>query len=206
MLTTLLAMDPVVIGVFAMAALLLNVTPGPDMMFITASGLAGGLRGGCAAALGVAAGVFCHILLAAAGLAALLTQVPMALDVIRFGGAAYLLYIAWRSWNASEPTTVRGRSDVVQAFRRGLLTNLFNPKVALFILAFLPQFTNPEAGPVAHQILWLGSFLVLSAAATGCLLGYFAGLLAARIRRGARLLNRIAAVLFGGLAARLAVG
>ncbi len=201
----LLAMDPVTLATFVGAAFILYLTPGADMMFTIASGVAGGARAGVAAALGISAGVLVHVLLAAAGLAALVAASPVMLDVIRWIGAAYLLWLAYQSWTAPvDLERQQGRSAIWQAASRGFITNMLNPKVGLFVLAFLPQFTDPALGPIGAQIIALGVLLAIGGFITDGLYGIFAGLMAARVRRSAGLLNRISAVIFGGLAARLA--
>lgn len=206
MMQTFLAMDPLVLLAFMGAAMVLYLTPGPDMMFTIASGMAGGPRAGLAAAFGICTGVLVHVGLAAAGLAALIAASPGMLDVIRWAGAAYLAWLAWESWTAPDAQIERrGRAQIWRAARRGFVTNILNPKVGLFVLAFLPQFTDPAIGPVWHQILILGVFLFVGGLVTDGLYGLFAGAMAARVRRSAKLLNRVCAVIFGGLAARLAL-
>ncbi len=206
MLTTFIAMDPMLLATFMGAALILYLTPGADMMFTIASGVAGGPKAGLAAAVGISCGVLVHVCLAALGLAALVAASPVMLDVIRWIGAAYLLWLAWQSWTAKPEATARGgQAHIWQAAKRGFVTNILNPKVGLFVLAFLPQFTDPAVGPIWHQILILGVLLALGGILTDGLFGIFSGIMANRIRRSAGLLNKISAVIFGGLAARLAI-
>ena len=198
--------EPALITGFVIAGLILNITPGADFLYIMSSGLSGGSRIGVAAALGVNLGVVVHILAAAAGLSALLFAHPAAYDLIRICGAAYLAWMAVQVWRRSS-TVARARSfpDVRQAARRGFFINVSNPKTALFIFAFIPQFTDPTIGPIWVQILILGRiFLVNGALFTRCLgagSGYFAAALGAR----AGVLNKISAILLGGLAARLII-
>lgn len=190
---------------FMGAALILYITPGADMMFTLASGLRGGSRSGMAAAAGIGLGVMGHVTIAAAGLAVLLITYPIAYDALRYAGAAYLLWLAWHTWtDTSHAARREGRSDTWRAFRRGFLTNILNPKVGLFVLAFLPQFADPAIGPVWQQILILGTLLALGELATYCVLGGFAGLAAARIQRASGWLGKLSAIVFGGLALRLA--
>lgn len=206
MIATLIALDPVTIAAFMGAALVLYLTPGADMMFTVASGIAGGPRAGLAAAAGISLGVLAHTAIAAAGLAAVLIAYPAAYDAIRYAGAAYLAVLAWQSWrDTGTAADRRGRADVARAFRRGFLTNVLNPKVALFVLAFLPQFTDPAIGPVWQQILWLGLFLAIGGIVTDGAYGLFAGALADRLKRSSATMNKITAILFGGLAARLVI-
>lgn len=200
---TILAMDPWLVLTFLGASVLLYMTPGPDMMFTVASGMAGGPRAGVA---GVSLGVLPHVIAAAAGLAVLVAASPVMLDVIRYAGAAYLAWLAWSSWRADpDAPRRRGRAQMVRAFRRGFLTNILNPKVGLFVLAFLPQFTDPTIGPVWHQILALGALLTVGGFLFKGVYELFAGVMADRIRRSAGVMNKVSAVIFGGLAARLAL-
>ncbi|WP_298905593.1 LysE family translocator [uncultured Aliiroseovarius sp.] len=205
MLETLFLMDPWVIATFIGASILLYLTPGADMMFVIASGIAGGPKSGLAATAGVILGVACQVILAAAGLALLIAASPIALDVIRYAGAIYLTWLAWHSWRSSgAPDTRKGRADLWRAFRRGLVTNLLNPKVILFILAFLPQFVDPEIGPEWQQILILGIIFAIGGFIADGLIGIFAGLAADKVRKSTHTMNKLSAVIFGALAARLA--
>jgi threonine/homoserine/homoserine lactone efflux protein len=198
--------EPALITGFVIAGLILNLTPGVHFLFIMSSGLSGGPRIGVAAALGVNLGVVVNILAAAAGLSALLLAHPAAYDAIRILGAAYLAWMALQAWRSSGVVVrARGNRGVWQAARRGFFINVSNPKTALFIFAFIPQFTDPAVGPIWVQILILGTiFLVNRAFFTLCLgggSGYFVAALGAR----AGVLNKISAILLGGLAARLII-
>ena len=207
MTETLLNMPLAVLVTFALAGVILNLTPGADVMFAIASGLAGGPRTGAAAGLGVGAGGALHVALAAAGLSALIAAAPLALDAIRYAGAAYLLWLAVKSWRAGppEPGTAR-RLAPARAFRQGFLTNALNPKVILFILAFLPQFTDPSRGPVWQQIVLLGAIFAVTGTAITAGYGAGAGWLGAALSRRLGLLNKLAALVFGGLALRMVAG
>lgn len=204
MIETFLAMDPWTMAAFAGAMVVLMITPGPNMMFSIACGLAGGPRAGVAAALGATAGMAVHTGVAAAGLSAVLFASPWAYDALRYGGAAYLLWLAWSSWRAGAELEERlGRRRVARAFTRGLVVNLMNPKVILFMVAFLPQFADPAVGPIWRQIVILGVAVLAITALFDSLYGGLAGYLADRVRRASRLMNRISAIVFGGLAARI---
>ena len=151
-------------------------------------------------------GVLTHVAMAVAGLATLILAYPAAYDAIRWAGVAYLVFLAVQMWRA-DPTieTVRGNAMMWRAFRRGFVTNILNPKVGLFVLAFLPQFTDPANGPIWHQILWLGLMLFVGGFVFDGAYGVFAGYMASQIHRSAGVMNKLAALIFGGLAARLAV-
>lgn len=188
---------------FASAGILLNLTPGADVMFATASGMAGGPRAGMAAGAGVGLGGFWHVGLAALGVAALLAAHPAAMTALRWFGAGYLLYLAWSSWRAGPAATTTASPSLTQAFWRGFVTNALNPKVALFVLAFLPQFTDPARGPVWQQILALGAVFTLTGmmitAGYGALAGIAGQVLTARMG----LMNKLAAGVFALLALRM---
>ncbi|MDZ4136346.1 MAG: LysE family translocator [Paracoccaceae bacterium] len=204
MLEILFALPPERFAAFLAGALVVNFAPGADMVFATACGIAGGPRVGAFAGLGAGTGVLWHVTLAALGVSALIAAHPEALSVIRWIGAGYLLWLAWKSWRASGTLALgRGTPSGAQAFRRGILSNVLNPKPVLFVLAFLPQFVDPASGPVWKQIVALGGVFAFTGTLVtmgyGILAGYAGRALAARM--GA--VNKIAAVLFGGLAARL---
>lgn len=198
--------EPALITGFVIAGLILNITPGADFLYIMSSGLSGVSRIGVAAALGVNLGVVVHILAAAAGLSALLFAHPAAYDLIRICGAAYLAWMAVQVWRRSS-TVARARSfpDVRQAARRGFFINVSNPKTALFIFAFIPQFTDPTIGPIWVQILILGAIFLLNGAVFTLCLGVGSGYFAAALGRRVGVLNKISAILLGGLAARLII-
>ena len=198
--------EPALITGFVIAGLILNITPGADFLYIMSSGLSGGSRIGVAAALGVNLGVVVHILAAAAGLSALLFAHPAAYDLIRICGAAYLAWMAVQVWRRSS-TVARARSfpDVRQAARRGFFINVSNPKTALFIFAFIPQFTDPTIGPIWVQILILGAIFLLNGAVFTLCLGVGSGYFAAALGRRVGVLNKISAILLGGLAASLII-
>jgi threonine/homoserine/homoserine lactone efflux protein len=144
--------------VFVTAMLLLNITPGPDMLYVTARSVGQGRAAGIASALGVGAGCFFHIFAVAFGVAELLRTVPVAYQAIRYAGAAYLIYLGARMLLAKG---VREEGPIVQParldriFLQGAVTNILNPKVALFFLAFLPQFID-QHGSAFRQTVSLG--------------------------------------------------
>jgi len=190
---------------FLSASVALYLTPGADMMFISASGAAGGRRAGVMAGLGVSLGSLSHTVFAVLGVAALIRTSELAYDILRYAGAAYLVYLAIQTWRAPAPETwAPGAADGWRAFKRGVLTNLLNPKVSVFVLAFLPQFADPAAGPVWVQIAILGTIFSLASIPFCCAYGLAGGMFAETLRRAGRTLNRLCAIVFCGLAARLA--
>ncbi|MDB4558650.1 LysE family translocator [Amylibacter sp.] len=200
----LISFDPAVLLAFIGAGLLLNITPGADFVFVSASGISGGPKTGMAAALGVNLGVAVHIILAAAGVSAVLLAYPAAYDAIRYIGAAYLIYLAVQAWRATgDVADGRAAPNLIAAVKRGFLTNVLNPKTALFIFAFIPQFTDPLIGPIWMQILILGVIFLLFGFAFSLSLGVAAGVFSNALRARVKILNKITAILFGGLAAKL---
>ena len=196
------------LAAFIPAGLALNLTPGADMMFTIAQGVRGGKKAAMAANLGIGAGCMVHVLIAALGLAVFLKAHPLAFEVIRWGGVAYLLYLACKSWFASPP--VKGEvaaASPARIFREALLVNLLNPKVALFILAFLPQFIAPSR-PVLPQFLVLGAVFCTGGLLVNGLVGLFSGRIGQWLSGSSRFalaLNRVSAGVFAALALRLAV-
>jgi threonine/homoserine/homoserine lactone efflux protein len=198
--------DPAVISAFIAAGLLLNITPGADFLFISASGISGGPRIGVAAALGVNFGVTLHVLLAAAGVSALLLAYPASYHIIRYAGAAYLAYLAIQAWRSTgDIGTGTAAPSAAIAIKRGFFTNVLNPKTMLFIFAFIPQFTDPAIGPVWMQILILGAIFQFFGFFFAVSLGFAAGKFADALRPHVKILNKITAIVFGGLAAKLVI-
>ncbi len=198
--------DPSFLVAFIVAGLLLNLTPGVDFVLISTTGMRSGTRLGIAAAIGVNLGVWVHILAAVGGVSALLLAYPFAYDAIRYVGAAYLAWMAWQAWNTDEmPVSGPAELSAGAAVRRGFLTNVLNPKTALFIFAFIPQFTDPTIGPISLQLLILGAIFQINGFIFTVLLAVAAGALAPFLKAHFKALNKITAVLLGGLAARLAI-
>ena len=196
---------------FALAGLALNIVPGADMTFVIASAARGGRRDGVTAALGIGGGALVHVLAAVLGLSALLAASQAAFTVIKWIGAAYLLYIAvslilLRGGTDAEDLPRRHLSGW-RLFRAAALVNILNPKVALFFLAFLPQFIDPDAQVPALQILCLGLWFDFVGTLVNCLVAIAAADTAARLRHVTWLSTAarwFAATAMGALAVRLA--
>ena len=201
--------EPLTLLAFVPAGLALNLTPGADMMFCLGQGLKSGRRAAMAANFGIALGGMVHTLLAALGLGALVKAHPAAFEVIRWLGVGYLLWLAAGALRAS-PFAAEARvvpTAAGRAFWQGLMVNLLNPKVILFILAFLPQFVDP-ARPILPQFLTLGLVFSFGGLLVNGAVGLFAGSIGQRVARSAglsRWLSRISATIFGALALRLAL-
>ncbi len=205
----MLPVDLVTLLAFIPAGLALNLTPGADMMFCLGQGLKGGRGAAMAANFGIAAGGMVHTLLAALGLGALVAAHPAAFEAIRWLGVGYLLWLAFavlRSSHVAAEARVTA-SPVHRVFLQALMVNLLNPKVILFILAFLPQFVDP-ARPILPQFLTLGLVFCIGGLVVNGAVGHFAGSIGQRLAGSAALsrwLSRISAGIFGALALRLAL-
>ncbi|MEA2941436.1 MAG: hypothetical protein QOD09_1965 [Bradyrhizobium sp.] len=198
---------------FIISGLLLNITPGPDTAYIVGRSVQMGWRGGAAAALGICCGCLVHVFAAAIGLSALLAASSVAFTAIKLIGAAYLLYIGIRMLlarpNDDAPTT--GTADMLslrQVFWQGALTNVLNPKVALFFLAFLPQFVALDAPSKALAFIVLG-FIFICSGTMWCLgVAAFAAKAAGRLRQSSRAvvwINRVLGGVFIALGFRVAM-
>ncbi|KIC16464.1 LysE family translocator [Leisingera sp. ANG-DT] len=200
--------DPVTLLAFIPAALALNLTPGADMMFCLGQGLRSGRAAAVAASAGISAGSMVHVALAGLGLGAVVSAMPGLFDVIRWIGVGYLLYLAWGALRCGAVQADAPSVPARRAFRSGFLVNLTNPKVILFVLAFVPQFVRPEAGPVLAQFLVFGLILAAGGFVINGLVGIFAGQAGRQLTGSpvfARWLGRISAGIFTGLAVRLAI-
>jgi threonine/homoserine/homoserine lactone efflux protein len=202
---------PIVLG-FALSCVVLNLVPGPGMMFTIAQGVSGGRRAGVISAAGMASGTVVHTVAAALGLSALLSAAPAALDVVRVGGAGFLLYLAVDTFrSAKRPIVVasgRPPRSLGRVYRSAVLTNLANPKVVLFYLAFVPQFVSAGGWPTSLQILALGGVLIVIGLVMDSSVGIAAGMCSVLLRGRPsiqRWVKRVSATIFAGLAVRLLV-
>jgi len=196
---------------FVIAGLALNIVPGADMTFVIASAARGGARSGIAAALGIGAGALVHVAAAVIGLSALIASSQTAFAVVKWVGAAFLLYLAFSMLRGGRQTAEAApqvpRSDGA-IFRAGALVNLLNPKVGIFFLAFLPQFVDPDASVPAVQILALGLWFNFAGTIVNALIAVAAARAAAGLRQAAwvgRAARWVAATAMAGLAVQLAV-
>jgi threonine/homoserine/homoserine lactone efflux protein len=155
--------DMATLILFATACVALTATPGPDMLLIASRSVSQGRQSGFVTLAGIQVGTYVHAAAAALGLSQLFLLVPVAYDIVRWAGAAYLLYLAWTTWRSSasavEAERITDPTPLALIFRQGLVTNLLNPKMALFVLALFPQFVNTNAGSVGLQIMLLATVL-----------------------------------------------
>ena len=197
---------------FLVAALALNFAPGPDMLYVLGRSLGQGRKAGVVSALGIFVGCLVHITAAALGLAALLEASATAYNVIRYVGAAYLVYLGVRMLlnKQAQIALVNGNSSppagLTRIFTQGVITNVLNPKVAMFFVAFLPQFVNAARGPVVFQIAVLGLIFDVGGTLVNIGVALFAGHIGNRLRqsaRAARFQKWITGSIFIGLGIRL---
>jgi threonine/homoserine/homoserine lactone efflux protein len=151
---------------FLSAAIAINITPGPAMVYILSRTIAQGRKIGIASSLGVCSGSLVHIFAAAFGLSAILATSAMSFSIVKYVGAAYLIYLGIRALKSKRisfdnPVNLQEHSTFWKAFRQGVLIDILNPKVAIFFMAFLPQFVRPELGHAPGQILILGFLVIL---------------------------------------------
>jgi threonine/homoserine/homoserine lactone efflux protein len=199
---------------FVLSGILLNVTPGPDTAYIVGRSVQVGWRGGAAAALGISAGCLIHVFAAAIGLSALLAASSLAFTAVKWIGAAYLIYAGIKMLLVRAPSLqpdagVAPRAlSLRQVFWQGALTNALNPKVALFFLAFLPQFVDAAAPGKALAFAVLGLIFIGTGTVWGLIIAAFAAQAAGRIRRSGRALrwlNRALGAMFIALGVRVAM-
>lgn len=224
---------------FIAAGLLLNLTPGPDVLYIVSNALRGGARAGIVAGLGVTTGCFVHVFAAAIGVGALLAASATAFTLLKWAGAAYLLWIgaklllaratgparagrsepagepggwveadaARRGSPAGSPRTGGSATSYATVFRGGFLTNVLNPKVAIFFLAFVPQFIAPDAAHKALDFVALGTLFNIDSIAVNSGWALAAAWMAGRgaVQRGLQWLDRAAGAMFIGFGLKLAL-
>jgi threonine/homoserine/homoserine lactone efflux protein len=180
------------IGVFAVAAILLLLTPGPAVLFIVARSVEQGRVAGLVSVCGITTGTLVHVLAAALGLSALLASSALAFALVKYAGAAYLIYIGLRRIlsraDAPSAPSQLPRRSLARLYRDGIVVNLLNPKTALFFLAFLPQFVDPARGAVAMQIAFLGLLFTLMGLTSDALYALVAGTAGRWVKRSGRYL------------------
>lgn len=202
---------------FIAAGLLLNLTPGPDVLYIVTNALRSGARAGVIAALGITAGCFVHIFAAALGVSALMAASSTAFTLLKWAGAAYLVYVGLRMLLERTQSAINleastagntGSSDLKGIFFRGFWTNALNPKVALFFLAFVPQFIAPEVEQKALAFLLLGLLFNFNGLWVNIGWALVAAWMATRmgaVQRRLQGLERLAGCLFIGFGVKLAL-
>lgn len=197
------------LSAFFLASALLAVAPGPDNLFVLTQSALHGRLSGLVVMLGLCTGLIVHTMAVAFGVAVIFQTSALAFTLLKIGGALYLLYLAWRAFRAAPETFEAknsGRKNLGALYRRGIIMNVTNPKVSIFFLAFLPQFADPQHGPISLQMILLGVVFIIATilvfGAVAMLGGAFGDWLN-RSPRIQRVMNRVAAAIFLGLALKL---
>lgn len=198
---------------FLLAGILLNLTPGSDTMYILGRSTAQGKKAGVLSALGISTGSLIHCLFAALGLSILLAQSAVAFEVVKYAGAGYLIFLGLKSLLAKAegtlaPDQVKGPASYAKIYTSGILTNVLNPKVALFFLAFLPQFIDPRYAQSALPFLLLGLTFFITGGIWCLILALFAARLSGRLRANPKIktwLDKITGGVFILLGVKLAL-
>ena|SRR5947209_2789717 len=200
------------LSLFISVTLLLVFMPGPNTLYIIARSIQQGRRAGIVSSLGVQVGSLVHIAAAALGLSALLLSSALAFNVVKYAGAAYLIYLGVKTLLTKEklePTQAVRKATLGRVFFQGVVVNLLNPKTSLFFFAFLPQFIEPARGRVAVQIIFLGSVLILLGALSDCVYALAAGSVGKWLRGNLKFLRAqrvFAGSVYIGLGAATALG
>lgn len=196
---------------FAGAALLMVLTPGPNMIYVISRSICQGRRAGVISLFGVIAGFLVHVFAAAVGCTALFMKIPLAYEALKWAGAAYLLYLAWQAVKPGARSPFEARDLPIDPPRRlllmGFLTNLLNPKIAMFYLSIFPQFVSPENGSVFAQSIELGLTQIAVSFTVNLCIALSAASLAAWFARSPRWLvlqRYVMGTVLAGLALRLA--
>lgn len=192
------------------AALILAFVPGPDNVFVLTNSAIRGRKAGFTIVLGLCTGLLVHTTAVTVGVAALFQTSQLAFNVLKYVGAAYLVYLAWQSFLAkAEPIDQRAAKggEGKEFYLRGVIMNITNPKVSIFFLTFLPQFVNPQAGNVSLQMLVLGGLFIIATIFAFGLIAISAAGIGARLSQSTTaqsIMNKVAGTVFLGLALRLA--
>lgn len=205
-------LTPIELAALAGAAILLALVPGPDLIFVLTEAMLRGRRAGLTAALGLGSGLIFHVGAVTLGVATLVQGSPVAFTILRYLGAAYLLYLAWKAFSARNATRLNDRpaeAPLAGIYRRAVLMNVTNPKVAIFFLAVLPQFAHPERGHLEVQMLMLGGTFIICAVLCFGGIALVAAPVGVWLRRSPSresALNVTASLIFVALSAKLVLG
>jgi threonine/homoserine/homoserine lactone efflux protein len=198
------------IAVFFTASVALALAPGPDNIFVLTQSAIQGRAAGLFVTLGLCTGLLVHTAAVSLGVAALFATSAVAFNSLKIIGAAYLLYLAWQAFRAGTSDIQQRKKTAIRShhlYLRGIVMNVTNPKVAIFFLAFLPQFADPSRGSLPLQLVLFGAIFIAAALMVFSSIAWFAGFLGERLgqsRRAQVILNRVAGTVFAGLALRLA--
>lgn len=195
---------------FFLASVALTIAPGPDNIFVISQGILRGRRAAIITALGMCSGITVHTTAAALGISAIFYSSAALFNLVKYAGALYLLYLAYKTFRSSSAFSLAAPSELGSSalFRRGFIMNVLNPKVALFFLAFLPQFVTPAAGNVPFQMILLGALFMIQASVIFSLFGWFSGSIGTVLQENPKLsryFDLLTAGVFAALGLRLAL-
>ena len=198
-----------ILAVFFSASIILALTPGPDNIFVLTQSAIRGRLAGWVITLGLCTGLIIHTLMVSSGVAVIYKASPVAFTSLKLIGGAYLLFLSFLSFRASAAKlrpSKNGGDSLLQLYLRGIIMNMTNPKVSIFFLSFLPQFADPERGPIMLQIVTLGFVFIISALLVFGMISFFAGSLGRLLQNSPdaqNIMNRIAAMVYALLAVKL---
>lgn len=204
-------LDLEIIILFISASSLLALSPGPDNIFVLTQSMSKGAKDGVLITLGLCTGLIFHTTAVALGVAAIFQTSATAFNILKYIGAAYLLYLAYLSFSSNTKTKLNKTKSSLSPFklyRRGVIMNITNPKVSIFFLAFLPQFAKPAVGSVTVQIFVFGAIFMLCAFVIFSSIALLAGRLGnwfSKSKNAENILNKVAGTVFAGLALKLAL-
>ena len=194
---------------FGTASILLALAPGPDNIFVLTQSIVHGRKAGIIITLGLCTGLLFHTAIVALGIAAIFQTSLIAFNTLKFIGAAYLLYLAWKAFTSEESIEQNKETaelKPVQLYRTGIIMNVTNPKVSIFFLAFLPQFTNVNSGSITIQIIMLGFIFIICAFFVFSIISQISGAIGKQLYKSdkiSRVLNKVAGTVFAALALKL---
>ncbi len=201
-------------ALFFLAAIALNISPGPDLVFILTKTISQGKKVGLAASLGVCTGGFVHVLAASIGISLVLTTSAFAFSIVKFTGASYLLYLSFQAFRTSGTTgdiaykRNKERETPMTVFKQGVAIDILNPKVAIFFMAFLPQFVRDEYGSVSFQLLYLGTLIIAVAIVVEFTFVFFTYRIGEQLKNNdffSAWIDRLVGMIFVGLAIKLLI-
>lgn len=197
------------IAIFFAASVALALAPGPDNIYVLTQSAIQGRAAGLFVTLGLCTGLLVHTAAVSLGVSAVFAASELAFNALKYIGAAYLFYLAWLAFRAGSSDLLQAKSQTIRArhlYARGVIMNVTNPKVAVFFLAFLPQFADPSRGSLPAQLMFFGAVFIIAALLVFGSISWFAGFLGDRLGQSARaqiILNRVAGTVFAALALRL---
>jgi len=196
---------------FLTASTALAFVPGPDNIFVLTQSALHGRKAGLLVTLGLCTGLLFHTAAVSFGVAAIFQTSALAFNILKFVGAAYLVYLAWQAFKASNQTIENVKKSAISAkslYFRGVIMNITNPKVAIFFLAFLPQFADASLGSITYQMITFGFFFIAATLIVFGSIAWFAGFIGHWLKNSNKaqaIMNKMAGVVFIALALRLAI-